>query len=348
MSEPIHVEERRPLSVVLLAPLGALSVVDASAVIALLSSELKTRTDLKVVALEAERANDCAGALHCLIERTGARPPLFLVLSAVRSKVGGDRISATLVDVAEDAVLLRPEWTEIPDAAALERFVARLINVELKPMFESRGAWEPYGSLSIHGLPAGTQISVDGVMRGVAGEEDAELVGLSPGERSILLEHAAIEPVSATVQIARGERAALHPAIAAKRSDASAFRAAVSWTGAGVAAIGAGMVVYAVAADRPQVLCLTGALDRSRCASGGAFPRSNDGGRGAPELDVTRGGGVALAPLGYSILATGALWALGAWLFGDERDPPWIALAAGVGAGALSFTLSTALEGDVR
>ena len=55
-------------------------------------------------------------------------------------------------------------------------------------------------------------------------------------------------------------------------------------------------------------------------------------------------GGVLIAPLGYSLVGTGAAFSVGSLLTGDN-EIPWIPVVVGLGIGALSYGLSTALNG---
>jgi hypothetical protein len=366
--DSIHVEERRPLSVVLLAPMGALKVIDASALFAGLSQELKTKTDLDVEALEPERAADCAGSLSCLIDRTRPRSALFLVLSAVSGKQN-DRLSATLVDlraarrelarpdlkdreakdaaITEHAVLLRPRAKEIAGAEDLQKWLRDLVAVELRPTLEEQSSWEPFGAIALDGLPKGAAIALDGVTLRVLQTESVRIAGVRPGLRTLTIEHPETETAVVSLEVTRGETEELVPVLIKKKAAPSSLREPLFWTGTGAAVFGAGLFVYAIAAaGQTETVCLTSDPASSRCNGIDPLHRSGDDPAGAPRFFSAPGGGLALAPLGYSIFGAGAVWALGALLFGDEREAPWIPLLAGAGLGVLSFALSTVLDGE--
>jgi hypothetical protein len=65
----------------------------------------------------------------------------------------------------------------------------------------------------------------------------------------------------------------------------------------------------------------------------------------APPEEVNPSG-VLAAPLGYSLLGTGAAFTVGS-LF-EENAVPWISLIAGVVIGGTAYGLSAALDGPHR
>lgn len=352
----INVGEARPLPVVLLAPTGALSAVDASALFRGLSVRIEPKTALKIEPLEPERVAECAGEISCLIERTGSSSPLLLVISAVKAK-NGDRVSATLVDadlareemkrlerpgrtdresleaaVSERAILVRPQWIEVQNAAGLELLLDRLVTEQLRPVLVARGAWEPHAELVLKQLPAGTAIAIDGAQIGFAEPESTRIFGLDPGKRSVGLEHPEREPQVIEVELLRGRSSEVSVELVRARADAGALRAALLWSGVGAAAVGTGLVAYGAAnAGETEVVCLTDDPSASRCSGSSAF------------YEV---GGVPIAPLGLSLIAAGATWSLGTLLFGDDRDVPWLQLIVGTGIGAAVFTASVLFDGE--
>jgi hypothetical protein len=63
------------------------------------------------------------------------------------------------------------------------------------------------------------------------------------------------------------------------------------------------------------------------------------------ELIDTRGVGPLAAPLGYSLIGAGAIGVLTDLLFNrDGQLPEWVPIVVGLGAGAVSYALSEALN----
>ena len=56
-------------------------------------------------------------------------------------------------------------------------------------------------------------------------------------------------------------------------------------------------------------------------------------------------GGIALAPLGYSMAGAGATWALTTAIVNEDDTMPWIEIASGAVVFLASFLISTALDG---
>ena len=63
-------------------------------------------------------------------------------------------------------------------------------------------------------------------------------------------------------------------------------------------------------------------------------------------LASPNGSGPPIAALGYSLLAMGATWSLGAILFDSDQRMPWYELAAGIAIFGASMLLSYALDGQ--
>jgi hypothetical protein len=354
----INVAETRPLPVVLLAPSGALSAIEASALFRGLSERIEQNTALKIDPQEPERIAECGGELVCLIERTGSASPLLLIISAVKAK-NGDRVSATLVDadvareemrksspgrtgrsdrealetlVSERATLVRPQWAEVKDARGLETFLDALMREHLEAVLRARDAWVPHAKLRLLRLPAGTAITIDGAHIGFAEAEETQIIGIKPGKRAIALEHPGHDPLSLEVELLRGQETELSLVLAEHREDVSGLRTALLWTGVGASAIGTAVAAYGAAhAGGSRVVCLTDDPAGSQCAGRSEFYSA---------------GGVALAPLGYSILSAGAVWSLGALLFGDDHQVPWLELILGTGIGLAVYTTSILLDGE--
>ena len=66
-------------------------------------------------------------------------------------------------------------------------------------------------------------------------------------------------------------------------------------------------------------------------------------GRPSDGSSSARQGTLLALPFGYSLISTGAIVALGVWLFGGDQDVPWIQIVAGLAAGALIYGVSAAL-----
>lgn len=132
--------------------------------------------------------------------------------------------------------------------------------------------------------------------------------------------------------------AASEPAISA-----GVGKIALGFAGVAVLGLGVGLVVEGLTADPFYTLNCFGP---GECSDSPTFLRF--GYAQEPVQDVftvkPNGNGLMIAPLGYSLMLTGAIWLTGA-IFGDPGDVPfWLSIPAGVAAFALSYGITAALE----
>jgi hypothetical protein len=119
-------------------------------------------------------------------------------------------------------------------------------------------------------------------------------------------------------------------------------RVALTWVGAGVSAVGAGLIVYALAKPKGYAACFE--------LRSGACPGSDEmlrfGGTGGDWSSSPNGGGPPVAALGYSLLGMGATWTITNLIFDSDDRMPWFEIAAGLAVFGASFGLSYAFDGD--
>jgi hypothetical protein len=114
------------------------------------------------------------------------------------------------------------------------------------------------------------------------------------------------------------------------------------WSGIGLATAGAAITAFAIVAS-PKTTelevcagCPPAEVRRafaSFCELTSTDPACLQGGKG-----------VLAAPLGYSLMLSGATWTAGSLVFGEDADMTWLGLAVGLGAGVLSYGISAALD----
>lgn len=266
---------------------------------------------------------------------------LLIDLDAARA--ARDSIFGAGADTAqrlEDAIFERtvraPERAlAVDDAAAVERYFQQLFEEDLRLTFEASGDFEPYGEIDLVGAPPDLEISVD-----------EDLVGRTVGRNMVLREirprklrlelrdpRQRYLPFSKELEVIRGQRTLLEAElIAADPGTAATVRSATIWGGAGLAAIGAALAIYAVAAapDAERISDTTKNRFATFCELGNDRPGN------------CSGSGVLVAPLGYSLLLTGGVWSGGTLLFGEDSDWPWVQVIAGVVAGGAAYAVSAA------
>ncbi|MBI2374057.1 MAG: hypothetical protein HYV07_08665 [Deltaproteobacteria bacterium] len=316
--------------------------------------------------------DEAAGLAYDQIQRKLARegvayPKYLLVVSNVAIEGQADRLAVVLVDtdlalaaihdaphgapnwredveaqISTSAVLYGPERVEVSTPEETSQFLDKLFSTQLWRIFEKSGNWEPYGEISLVGVEAGYAVSLDGNVVGTTASDQTQLREVVSGLRRLRLEHPSIHPLDLEVDVARGKTVSVevHP-IPIGDAGAKLVRGIVTWTGAGVAAIGAAITVAAILAEDSDVktYCFKG--EGSPCESARRFATLGYDPSKADTLDPSvNPAGVMLAPLGYSLIGAGLTWSLGTELLGPKDELPWIPLAVGAAVGALSYVVS--------
>jgi hypothetical protein len=317
-----------------------------------------------------------AGYRSHLVDSKKRYPSELVLLSLYQGAGGVDRISAQLVDtdralaayhdadrrdaqwerrveeeIEEQAVLVRGEVRQVKGPGEARTYLVGLIEREFRRNFEDNGWWDAFGRIEITGVPAGMAVLLDGAMVGTTQPERTVLVEVSPGERVIGLDHAEYAPFSAPLTVAPRTAAALRPALSA-RNRSTLANSVVFWSGVAAGAAGVAITGVAIArASSEKVTVYCGTFPGASTASCGgpeflAFEPAAAGGDPLGRSGDPNPGHLLIAPLGYSLLAAGAVWTLGALLASDTGEVPWIPLLIGATAGAAAYGVSAALDGQ--
>ena len=290
----------------------------------------------------------------------------LLVVSNITAPGQADRISAVMVDtdialqLYHDASRTRPDWAsevevrinngavvaepvrrQVQTTAETEAYLTDLFEKHFRRALEETRHWQPYGDLVLECPSPGLAVEVDGTPLGTTQAGTTHVVGLRPGAHTIALNHPDYAPAKAVVTVQRQQtaRISLDPERTAGSKDG--LRLALIWTGAAVAAAGAGVLTYGVTTQDAD---LTVTCIENTCPSSNRFITFDYDPAQADEMPLgINPSGIMIAPLGYSLIGTGAAWSLGALLTGED-DIPWIALVAGAVVGGLSYGLSAALN----
>jgi hypothetical protein len=351
-----------PLAILYAVPTGEIGKLETSEVVRTLSGAIRQSTSYVPEFAEPDLMRSCEGRLGCIVERVSGgrtrgeapRVHLVLVLSNLTKTGSPDRITATLVDadqvrtereggegaereerIRSRAVLAGPIRAELSSADQAHEFLERLVTTELRSIFEQNGAFQPWGEIALKCETPGLAIQLDGATLGTTQGGATRIVRVVAGARTLTI--GGKGTFERQVDVGRGETVAVEAAI--KLGGPSQLRAALLWGGAGIAALGAGAVVFALARHdgSAQSYCFRPCTGGSSFETAGYDPAATD-----PTKPINPSG-VLLAPLGYSLMAMGGAWAVGSWI-GDEDRAPWIELTAGVVLGALAYGLSAALN----
>lgn len=302
--------------------------------------------------------------LEDLAQRKAVYSKYFVVLTNVTQDGESDRFQLSLVNT-DDALQLyhvathdRSDWEPrveaaineaaltgpretVADPTAARAYIERTVVELFRPVLDRSGHWEVYGSIVLKPVLEGMEITLDGVPVGTTRSGQTRLLGVNPGDRQLGLQHDGFEPFQTLVRVDRNQESTVEVSLVARASGTNAAaRQVLFWGGAALGAAGAALVTYAIVAHDSSVkgACF-GCGGGSEWIGFGYDPSvaNTAGDANPPSLPV--------APLGYSLVVTGALWSLGTAFFGDEGSFPWLPLLTGVAAGGLSLGLSAALGG---
>jgi hypothetical protein len=227
----------------------------------------------------------------------------------------------------QDAV--HSDFAEIDagDPSSLDAFFTKMFDTQMRGVFEGAQHWRENGSIEIDTPQAGLTIGIDGEPAGVTDSGKTVIDGVPIGERTIVLTdpNGLVQHEPVPVSVERGRASTLVPALSSGPSSVPAIRAVTLWTGVAVAAAGVALLVYASRApqDGHDLRVCPGGDCPDRARSFATFS-------GDP-------GGVPIAPVASGLFGAGLGWSLGALLFGEEHELPWIAWLAGVGLGGAAL-----------
>lgn len=244
--------------------------------------------------------------------------------------------------VSSEAVLANLERSTVRNGAEMERYLQRMFRGPLKAGLGAH--WEPYGELTVTSKSAGAQVILDGDAIGLLNAGTTRITGIRPGDRVVRIERAGFAPMEKTVRVRSGRAASVEVSmVQTELRPNSAMRAGLLWTGVAAAAAGIATTIYAITRQSDvRVSCFT--VNES-CKGGSTFITNNYAPENVGTLEPINPGGVALAPLGFSLVAAGAGWALSTWLM-DDKAFPWLEFLIGVAAGGATYGISVAAQGS--
>jgi hypothetical protein len=366
----VHLDEPLPLSLLLSTPTGEVAAINTSEILRILDELFTEHTDLRPAMLDAALMGECRGRLVCLSIKSRAREDApntryLLVVSNVTAPDQPDRMSALLVDTDEairlydDADRTSDHWEDelearVATAAVLgevrrkelrspeeaRAFMRELVTEILRGPLEATGHYEPYGSIRISSNVEGAAVAIDGNTVGVTGEQPILVARVRPGAHMIELQHREHRAFSESVDVVRGERTEVAADLLLLDAGVSGLPGKiVFWSGIALSVAGAALIAVAIATQDRDLT--TGCWEPG--CGGSSFTALGRSTAGDAEPEEVNPSGVLTAPLGYSLLGTGATFSIGS-LF-ERSSVPWISLIAGVVIGGTAYGLSAALDG---
>lgn len=324
-SAPIAVEPRGPFWVAVSVPSKDFAGGSLSDLIASADRAIRDVTDLRGELVPEAIVVDCSQRSHAIgcvagRVRSEGRSRFLLMISTFDEA----RITAVLADLdrvddaADDRAIAErivagvglPVRVDDPGALQLhlQAFLAKHAD-----LFERAGVSGRLGAFELEpSVPA--SVLIDGKRIGRA-EGKTRVVDIGRGPHVVRLEEDGYEGIELFVDVDPREVRSVSASLRSTEYDG--VRQATLYGGIATVAAGAGLTV-------------AGFFLPTRTCIG--------------DEDCPTSFRHALIPVGYSVAAMGAAWALGA-LLGDPESFPWIELVAGIGIFGVSLGLSLGLDG---
>lgn len=356
--ETVPIAEREPLVLLVQAPERAAASLPE--LVRLAAPAFAKQTSFNVITpweagvpveqLEACRA-DTIGCWYRKVAR--AKKGASVLLLAFVLSPGGARDKVEVATLYFDAKLA-PNVETIPDDAELEsklletvpdiervsmlkndgpaitKYFEDLVETKLKAALQRNNRPRDLGDIIISGPSDPLSIELDG-KTSLAHGPRIRLQGVAPGSRSLIVREPGETDAlyRGAVDVRTGESASVFVA-----SPRSSKEYALWAGGAGLAAIGTALTIYAVTRSNEPVVTTCSAMN---CAE---VPRNFVPFCG--RADCSGLGGSPIAPLGYSLILTGAIWIAGELLTSEELT--WVPLVAGLVAGGATYGVSLAAD----
>lgn len=339
---------------------------------------LTRHTDLRPRDVPLEPIRICQGKLSCIVlhvrsdyrpgvepydrhrRRLGAEnepyPRYLLIMSTLEQRDETRRLSALFIDTDQalrcfdqrrsdpelelcvsDSVRVRLDPTKVADSAETRQYFRRLVSEHLKPELVRTDHWEPFARVELTSDVDGAVIAVNGRPVGST-TAGTQLIRVSaPGTHELTVTSQSTVLARLRFTVKRGDR--LRATAFDAQATAPYAREALGYSGLGVAALGTALtiwsVVYGTSNSDVQAFC-------DPACDGPTFWTLEQMFSGRPPIGdaYPNSGSIRALPLGYSLVITGATWSLSAFLLGEENDPPWLELAAGIVLGTLAYSVS--------
>lgn len=383
-------KDRQKLALVVLTPRGEVAKPVISQLLELTTEALRPVTNLEPVEVSVtDKLRECKGRLKCIaplaaieLERSlpmagqlTDRPLYVLVISVLAQEGEPDRLTAILLNAREveaikhanpnlsdeeqeslvsespKAVLASPASALSQNEEQARRYVERLIDQDFRTVFTSFGNWEPYGTIELVTTVDAATVMLDGQTIGVARGGVTRIEQVAGGKRALRVETSGAAPFETQVVVEPQGVVRVEAELEEAGSGGNLARDLTFWGGLAIAAGGAALTVYGVAAQSSAVYtsnCLEVA-GAPGCGSGREFLRFGF----RTEADIKdafaedpNGGGPMIAPFGYSLVAAGGAMAAGTLLLKDRPELWWVPIVGGAALFAASYGLSAALDGS--
>ncbi|MEE2903268.1 MAG: hypothetical protein VYC39_13120 [Myxococcota bacterium] len=293
-------------------------------------------------------------------------PKLLMVTSVIPDSNKGDRFSTLLIDLpevqrilekaslggqdlsinVEDTIFERAVetvrgFTLVSNLESTNRYFKDLITQQLRQKLRSIGQWRPFGEIRLTG-GKGMMVMLEGQLVGSLADDQVFIRGLRAGQRKLELRSVdgSIRPVELNEMVPAGQTVDVSVKQEPNLQGLEASKSVMRWTGLGTALVGAGIAVTALVLPvQAQTI--------SPCPGDACLPdERNTFARACDYSSRERGescaglNNVLVAPLGYSIMASGVSLSALSYIEDETGNFRWWTPLASVAIGVLSYGLS--------
>ena len=293
-------------------------------------------------------------------------PKLLMVTSVIPDSKKGDRFSTLLIDLPEvqritenasrevqdlsvnleDTIFERAVetvsgFTLVSNLESTNRYFNNLVTQQLRQKLRSIGQWRPFGEVRLTG-GKGMMVMLEGQLVGSLADDQVFIRGLRAGQRKLELRSidGSIRPVELNERVQAGQVVDVLVKQEPNLEGLEASKSVMRWTGLGTALIGAGIAVTALVLPVQAQTITPCQGDACPADESNAFARACD--YSSRELGESCAGldNVLVAPLGYSMIASGVSLSALSYIEDETGDFRWWTPLASVAIGMISYGLS--------
>lgn len=290
----------------------------------------------------------------------GERVQIFQVdtrraLEAIFEMVkGAEGITPSAIDKTEGKIIASAIGTsgqfagEVKSLEEFDSLMGRAYAQLIEPWVKSGGHAARFARIRVKNSVPGAVLSIDGRGLGALPSGETVVTQLQPKAREVRIEQSRYEMVSTTIKLGVDQEVLFTPRwVRIPNQLAVISQRSAIWGGTALAVTGAVILGLSFAMQGPDRLCF--GKPEPECGEA-RFGRFGDD---RTEIDRINGvtqapprdGSIPIAPIGYSLLGAGAIWAIGTLIWSDDEHVPWIELLTGLLVGGTSFGVSYALGG---
>jgi len=258
------------------------------------------------------------------------------------SSRGGQDLSANIEDIIfERAVETVSGFTLVSNLESANRYFNHLVTQRLRQKLRSIGQWRPFGEIRLTG-GKGMMVMLERQLVGSVSDDEVLIRGLRAGHRKLELRSVdgSIRPIEFTEMVQAGQVVSVSVIQEPNFEGLEASKSVMRWAGLGTALVGAGIAVTALVLPVQAQTISPCRGDACPLDERNSFARACDYSSRELGESCTGLNNILVAPLGYSIMASGMSLSALSYIEDETGDFRWWTPLASVAIGMISYGLS--------